>query len=218
MITVLFDLDGTIIDSFQGITKCVQYALRSQDIEVESRDELRDYIGPPLKYSFRKHYDFDDAVIEELIRKYRERFDQVGIFENELYPGVEDALRALKGRGYRIALASSKPEDACERILNRYGLLRYFDEVVGASADGRIFTKESVLTEVLRRMELAGPKEAVLIGDTIFDVEGARQVGMDCIAVSYGFGRREDLEQAGAACVCEDLEEVVRVIERYKAV
>lgn len=218
MITVLFDLDGTIIDSFEGITKCVQYALNSHGVEVESLDELRDYIGPPLKYSFQKHYGFDDETTDDLIGKYRERFDETGIFENELYPGVEDALRELKNRGYRIALASSKPEDACRRILDQHGLLDYFDEVVGASLDGRISTKESVLLEVIRRMELSGPKEAVLIGDTVFDVEGARQVGMDCIAVTYGFGSRNDLEQAGAACICEDLEEVVREIEGYKAV
>lgn len=218
MIRVLFDLDGTIIDSFEGITKCVQYALKSQGVEVESQEELRDYIGPPLKYSFQKHYDFDDETTDKLIRTYRERFDETGIFENELYPGVEEALRELKNRGYKIALASSKPENACRRILDQHGLLNYFDEVVGASTDGRISTKESVLLEVLHRMELSSPREAVLIGDTVFDVEGARQVGMDCIAVTYGFGSREDLRQAGAACICEDLEEVVRKIEGYKAV
>lgn len=102
MMTILFDLDGTMIDSFPGITKCVQYALGTQGIEVEDLNELRDFIGPPLKTSFQKRYQFDDATTALLIEKYRERFDEVGIFENELYPQVEETLRYLKTRGYPL--------------------------------------------------------------------------------------------------------------------
>lgn len=218
MRTILFDLDGTIIDSFYGITKCVQYALRTQGIEVEDLKELRDFIGPPLKTSFQKRYQFDDDTTAFLIETYRERFDEVGIFENELYPGAEEALHKLKDRGYPLALASSKPEAACRRILEKYGLLSCFDEVVGATLDGKISTKEEVLAEVLSRMRIKNPRECILVGDTVYDVEGAKHAGMDCIAVSYGFGKKEDLEQAGAACICKDLKEVVRSIEGYKTV
>ncbi len=218
MITVLFDLDGTIIDSFPGITKCVQYALKTQGIEVQDRNELRDFIGPPLKDSFQRRYQFDDETAEFLVKKYRERFDVEGIFENELYPGVEEALRFLKDRGYPLALASSKPEEACRRILEKYGLLAYFDEVVGATLDGKISTKEEVLEEVFRRMDIESPKDCILIGDTIYDVKGAKNAGMDCIAVSYGFGETADLKEAGAVCICKDLEEVVKSIEGYQIV
>lgn len=216
MTTILFDLDGTIINSFLGITRCVQYALRSKEIDVENLEDLEEYIEPPLKQTFQKNYDFSDEETIDLIRKYRERFDVTGIFENELYPGVEQTLLHLKERGYPLVLASSKPETACERILEKHGLLSCFDEVVGATLDGRISTKEQVLKEVFRRIGSNDPKDYVLIGDTIYDVEGANKVGMDCIGVSYGFGKAEDLERAGAVSVCRDLEEVERVvIERY---
>ena len=216
MTTILFDLDGTIINSFLGITRCVQYALRSKGIDVENLEDLEEYIGPPLKQTFQQNYDFSDEETIDLIQKYRERFDVTGIFENELYPGVEQTLLHLKERGYPLVLASSKPETACERILEKHGLLSCFDEVVGATLDGRISTKEQVLKEVFRRIGSNDPKDYVLIGDTIYDVEGANKVGMDCIGVSYGFGKAEDLERAGAVSVCRDLEEVERVvIERY---
>ena len=216
MTTILFDLDGTIINSFLGITRCVQYALRSKGIYVENLEDLEEYIGPPLKQTFQKNYDFSDEETIDLIQKYRERFDVTGIFENELYPGVEQTLLHLKERGYPLVLASSKPETACERILEKHGLLSCFDEVVGATLDGRISTKEQVLKEVFRRIGSNDPKDYVLIGDTIYDVEGANKVGMDCIGVSYGFGKAEDLEHAGAVSICRDLEEVERVVvERY---
>lgn len=216
MTTILFDLDGTIINSFLGITKCVQYALKSKGIEVENLKDLEEYIGPPLKLTFQKNYDFSDEETKFLIQKYRERFDVTGVFENELYPDVEQTLVHLKERGYSLVLASSKPETACERILEKHGLLSCFDEVVGATLDGSISTKEQVLQEVFRRIGSNHPKDYVLIGDTIYDVEGANKVGMDCIGVSYGFGKAKDLECAGAVCICKDLKEVERVvIERY---
>ena len=183
---------------------------------MENLKDLEEYIGPPLKQTFQKNYDFSDEETIDLIRKYRERFDVTGIFENELYPGVEQTLLHLKECGYPLVLASSKPETACERILEKYGLLSCFDEVVGATLDGRISTKEQVLKEVFQRIGSNDPKDYVLIGDTIYDVEGANKVGMDCIGVSYGFGKAEDLERAGAVSVCRDLKEVERVvIERY---
>lgn len=215
MKTILFDLDGTITDSFEGITKCVQYSLKTQGIEVCDLNELRPFIGPPLKYSYQKYYGFDDETIEILIEKYRERFDEVGIFENNLYPGVEECLKNLKEKGYPIALASSKPEEACKRILEKHGLDGYFDEIVGATLDGSISTKKEVLQAVFARMQVADAKDCILIGDTIFDVEGAKEVGMDCIGVSYGFGERTEMENAGALCVCDNLKEVEKYIEQY---
>lgn len=134
MTTILFDLDGTIINSFLGITRCVQYALRSKEIDVENLEDLEEYIGPPLKQTFQKNYDFSDEETIDLIRKYRERFDVTGIFENELYPGVEQTLLHLKERGYPLVLASSKPgRPPVSRILEKHGLLSCFDEVVGAT-------------------------------------------------------------------------------------
>ena len=150
---VLFDLDGTIINSEEGITKCVQYALSSFGIEEPDRKKLLCFIGPPLDPVFREKYGFDADKAWQAVLKYRERFDKTGIFECELYEGVADTIRKLKEAGCVIALASSKPETACRRILEHFSLTPYFDEIVGSTLDGSISTKQQVLEELGRRME-----------------------------------------------------------------
>lgn len=216
MNTILFDLDGTLTDSFEGITKCVQYALKTQNIEVSDCNELRSYIGPPLKYSFQKNYGFDDETTMYLIKKYRERFDDVGVFENRLYDGVEECLKNLKAKGYRIVLASSKPEEACRRIIKKHGLVQYFDEIVGATLDEKISTKEEVLEAVFERMHIQDRTSCVLVGDTVFDVEGAKKARIGCVGVSYGFGDKDEMIKAGALTICENLKEVENYIEGYR--
>ena len=131
MKAVLFDLDGTIINSEEGITRCVQYALKSFGIDEPDRKKLLCFIGPPLDPVFREKYGFDADKAWAAVQKYRERFDKKGIFECELYNGVEEAICKLKEEGYVIALASSKPETACRRILDHFSLTKYFDMIVG---------------------------------------------------------------------------------------
>ena len=208
MKTILFDLDGTLINSKPGITKCAQYALAAFGIEEPDLDKLEFFIGPPLVESFQKHYGFAPDQARLAVDKYRERYHAVGIFECELYPGVEEALRTLKNAGYRIAMASSKPEVSCRQILEHFGLISYFDEVAGATLDGRLDSKISVLREVMRRMEITDVSEACLVGDTRFDVLGAKEAGMDCLGVTYGFGTKEELLACGAVAVVNSMEEV----------
>lgn len=213
---VLFDLDGTIINSEEGITKCVQYTLRHFGIEEPDLKKLTFFIGPPLEMNFKEHYGFSDEQAWEGVLKYRERFDREGIFECELYEGVEEVVKNLHEAGYVTAIASSKPEVACERILDHFSLLPYFDMVVGATLDKRISTKAQVLEELGRRM--AGrdisKDEMVLIGDTKFDVLGANAFGIRCIGVDYGFGTREELETAGAVAVFDNIKDVKQYIEK----
>lgn len=211
---ILFDLDGTIINSEEGITKCVQYALKSFGVDEPDLKKLLCFIGPPLKPVFREKYGFDKEKAWQAVLKYRERFDKTGIFECELYDGVAEAIRELKEEGYVIALASSKPETACRRILDHFSLTSYFDEIVGSTLDGSISTKQQVLEELGRRMEHMNitKDEMCLIGDTEYDAIGASQFGIHCIGVSYGFGKKEQLEQAGAYCVCDSVTEVVEVL------
>ena len=200
---VLFDLDGTIINSEEGITKCVQYALSSFGIEEPDRKKLLCFIGPPLDPVFREKYGFDADKAWQAVLKYRERFDKTGIFECELYEGVADTIRKLKEAGCVIALASSKPETACRRILEHFSLTPSFDEIV-------------VLEELGRRIEhmQITKDQMCLIGDTEYDVIGADQFGIRCIGVSYGFGKRELLERAGAYCVCDNMAEVVDALQQ----
>ncbi|MCI5873100.1 MAG: HAD hydrolase-like protein [Clostridiales bacterium] len=215
MKAILFDLDGTIINSEEGITKCVQYALKAYGVDEPDLKNLLCFIGPPLDPVFRERYGMTEEEAWEAVQKYRERFDVKGIFECCLYDGVADVIRSLKEKGYVLALASSKPELACRRILEHFALLPYFDEVVGATLDGSISTKEEVLEELGRRMEhmQITKDEMCLIGDTKYDAAGAKAFGIRCIGVDYGFGKREDILAAGAEIVFSRIEEVERYIE-----
>lgn len=209
---VLFDLDGTLIDSSDGIIKCVRYALDHYGMEEPDTAKLYRFIGPPLSESFQKYYGFSLEQAYEAVGVYRERYNKIGIFECSLYPGVEEAIRALKAQGYRIGMASSKPEESCRRILEHFGILTLFDEVVGATFDGRRDRKEDVLREAFRRWDDLTPDQICLVGDTVFDAEGAKAVGIPCIAVTFGFGDVEKMKEAGIAGVCETMEELPDVI------
>lgn len=206
--TVLFDLDGTLINSKPGITKCAQYALEAFGIIEPDADKLECFIGPPLVDSFQKYYGFSPEKAREAVDKYRERYHEAGIFECELYPDVEFVLKRLKELGYQVAMASSKPEVSCKRILEHFGLDGYFDEVAGATLDGRIDSKISVLREVIRRLGVTDLSQLCLIGDTSFDVLGAKEAGIACIGVTYGFGSYEELQENGAAAICGSMKEV----------
>lgn len=215
MKAILFDLDGTIINSEEGITKCVQYALKAYGIDEPDRKKLLCFIGPPLDPIFREKYGMTEEKAWEAVEKYRERFDVKGIFECCLYDGVRESIARLKQAGYVLALASSKPETACRRILEHFSMTEYFDEVVGSTLDGTISTKQEVLEELGRRMadEEISKEEMCLIGDTKYDAAGAKAFGIRCIGVSYGFGTREELLAAGAEAVFDRIEEVERYIE-----
>lgn len=215
MKAILFDLDGTIINSEEGITRCVQYALAAHGIDEPDLKKLRCFIGPPLDPVFRERYGMTGQEAWQAVEKYRERFDVKGIFECSLYDGVAQTIRSLSKKGYVLALASSKPEPACRRILEHFDLTPYFTEIVGSTLDGRISTKQEVLEELGRRMEhmQISREEMCLIGDTKYDAEGAKAFGVRCIGVSYGFGTREELLAAGAAAVFDRIGEVERYIE-----
>lgn len=202
-----FDLDGTIINSEEGITNCIRYVLDYFNMEQPPQEDLLCFIGPPLRQQFMKVYGFDKAKAEEGVHKFRERFDKVGLYECELYPGIRELIMRLHEKGVRIALASSKHEDACIRIIDHFELTPYFEDIVGATRDGKINSKAQVLQSLCERMN-ASPDEVILVGDTPFDVEGAKEASVACIAVTYGFGERTELIKAGAEVICNTVGEV----------
>lgn len=212
MKNILFDLDGTISNSEAGITNCIRYVLDFWGIEQPPQEDLLCFIGPPLKEQFQKIYGFDEEKALQSVAKYRERYDKEGIFECELYPGVKELIIALKEKGYQIALASSKPKTACERIIEHFQLDAYFDGIYGATLDGRISTKEQVLENLFEETGMKR-EETVLIGDTRFDVSGAKQAGILCIGITYGFGSQEELEANGAIAICHTPKEVEEYLE-----
>ena len=204
---VLFDLDGTISDSSEGITKGIKIALESMGIH-EEVENLHKFIGPPLKYSFTTFYGFNEEQCVKAVKKYREYYSQTGLFENRAYDGVDELLKKIKESGRKIAVATSKPEKFSIQILEKFGLLSYFDVVSGATMDGVRGDKSEVIEEALKRFGNPDKKDVVLVGDTRFDAEGAKQVGIECIGVLYGFGTRESLEQAGVNMIAERIEDI----------
>lgn len=215
---VLFDLDGTLINSQEGITKGVQYALReSLGIDEPDLESLRCFIGPPLALMLDQKYHVPAEKIEPAVAKYREYYDAIGMNQCELYPGVIETLEHLRQKGYVLGLASSKPEISCEQILKNKGIAGYFDYIVGASMGPERREKVLVLEEAFRRMGVSDRSEVVLIGDTKYDAVGAVKAGIDCIGVTYGFGMREELFAAGAVRVFDTLEEVEAYLDELEA-
>ena len=215
---VLFDLDGTLINSQEGITKGVQYALKEYlGIYEPDLESLLCFIGPPLALMFDQKYHIPAEKIEPTVAKYREYYDSTGMYECELYPGVKEVLERLKQKGYTIGLASSKPERNCVLMLENKGVAKYFDYIVGASIGPERREKILVLEEAFRRMGVTDRSEVVLIGDTKYDAVGAKKAGIDCIGVTYGFGTREELYQAGAVAVFDTLREVEAYLDEFEA-
>jgi phosphoglycolate phosphatase len=205
---VLFDLDGTLTDPGEGITRSVEYALGAYGIEVEDRRELYPFIGPPLSDSFSRFYGFSEEEALRAVEKYREYYRDRGIFENRVYEGIPALLDALQKRGLSLLLATSKPEEFAKRILDRFDLSPYFTAVFGATMDGSRVEKEDVLRYALEKSALS-PEECLMVGDRCFDVEGARRVGMPAIAVTWGYGSREELAAAKPLALTESTEDLL---------
>lgn len=208
---ILFDLDGTLTDPMQGITKSVRYALRHFGIEPESLESLTKFIGPPLKGSFEEFYGFSEDKAELALAKYREYFSVTGIFENEVYPGIAQMLKTLQEKGKHLYLASSKPLVFAERILKHFDLDRYFDYVGGSMLDGRRVEKQEVIEHVLQEKGIV-PQNAVMVGDRRFDIEGAHASNLAAIGVLYGYGDREELTAAGADALAADVAELSQML------
>lgn len=213
---ILFDLDGTLTDPKLGITSCVQYALDKFGINEPDRDKLEPFIGPPLADSFREFYGFDDEKAQQAIAYYRERFSTIGLFENEIYPGIPQMLEELQKAGKHLAVASSKPTVFVTQILEHFGILTYFEVIVGSELDGTRAKKEEVVDEA-RRQLLRGDaakeqRDIAMVGDRKFDIEGAKAYHIASIGVTYGYAADGELEEAGADVIVGTVEELGRVL------
>lgn len=205
----LFDLDGTLTESGEGIVKSVQYALEKLGIPTPDPRDLLCFVGPPLVKSFMKYFDLSREKADRGVDFYRERFGKIGIFENKLYPGVRGMLEDLKDRGYLLAIASSKPEDYILRILDYFEISSFFDVVTGSLMKGGRNSKTEVIEECLARLGMKKDRRlAVMVGDREHDMKGALDAGIDCIGVLYGYGDREELEKAGASHIAETVEDL----------
>jgi len=211
---ILFDLDGTLTDPKIGITKSVQFALRAFGIHADDPDTLRPFIGPPLSESFQKFYGFDEAGAQDAIRKYREYFSVTGIYENSLYNGIPKLLDALRQQGKTLILATSKPTVYAQQILEHFGLAHYFSFVSGSELDGTRVKKAEVITHALANCGIKNIAAAVMVGDREHDVLGAKATGLASIGVLYGYGDRDELQQAGADVLVQTVAELGEQLRR----
>lgn len=210
---LLFDLDGTLTDSAEGILACVRHALRVMGFD-DPPDMMR-FVGPPLFESFETFCGMTHEQAVEAVRIYRERYSREGLFENRPYDGIPEMLERLRSAGKRMAVATSKPEVFAVRILDKFGLSGYFEVIGGAvidGGDGARNEKHEVIGYVLDRMGVSDPSEALMIGDRKHDVLGARQTGLDCMYALWGYGSAEEAREYGAAYTAETPAECADII------
>lgn len=208
---ILFDLDGTLTNSALGITRCVQYALQDQGINEPDLKKLEVFVGPPLRYSFQKYYGWTAEQAEKGLWKYRERYTAIGIWENELYPGILELCRDLHTAGYRVGIATGKPEPHAEMIAERFGILPYLDAVNGTALDGSFDSKQIVMENSLKRWNITTEEEkaeTILIGDRDQDAISAHSVGIKCMGIRWGFAKPNELEEAGADIILNTVDDV----------
>ncbi|MCR1841099.1 HAD family hydrolase [Murimonas intestini] len=208
----LFDLDGTLTDPEMGITNSVAYALEYYGIHVEERKTLHPFIGPPLRDSFQKYYNFSEEQAGEAVWKYREYFSTKGLFENEVYEGIASMLKKLKDAGRTLIVATSKPTVYSGQILEHFGLSEYFDDIQGSCLDGTRDAKDEVIAYALEQNCVTDLDSAVMIGDRCYDIAGAKKCGLESIGVLYGYGDRQELESAGADHIVNTVAELEKLL------
>lgn len=207
-----FDLDGTLTDSSEGIINSIKYALEKNGYPVPDETELLKFIGPPLADSFAGYLNLPKDQAQDMVDTYREYFAVKGLFENRVYDGVSVMLSSLKEAGIKVCLATSKPEKFARRILEHFNLDGYFDHIVGATLDGTLSSKADIVGRCADDMGITENSGAVMVGDREYDINGANVNHLDSIGVLYGFGGREELENAGATWLANDADEVLRYI------
>lgn len=210
--TVLFDLDGTVTDPGEGITKSVEYALSKWNIKVKDRTSLYKFIGPPLMYSFTHFYDMSEAEARKAVEFYHEYYVDKGIHGCELYPGIKNLLASLKEKKYKISLASSKPDVLAIQVLKNFDVYQYFDFIGAATLDDSRSKKSEVIEYTLDNLEEKDRSKIIMIGDRCYDILGAKQFGLDSIGVLYGYGSLDELKEAGATHIVDSAYEIERII------
>ena len=207
---ILFDLDGTLTDSGEGIINCAALALEAFGLPVPSRHEMRVFVGPPLQQTLVR-FGVPENRVSEAVTVFRSRYSVVGKFENVPYSGIHTLLETLVSHGHKLYVATSKPEIMAVEILEHFDLAEYFTKICGATLDESRVNKDEVIACLLD--EIGRPKNMVMVGDTAFDVLGAKAHGIPTIGVAWGYGEASDMEKAGAAAVARDMSELLSLLE-----
>ena len=202
---ILFDLDGTLTDSGEGIMNCAKLALEHYGLPIPSEAELRTFVGPPLHDSFIR-FGVPAEEADNAIKIYRSRYIPIGKFENHPYEGIQDTLEKLKALGHTLYVATSKPETMSVEILEHFDMAKYFDIIAGASFDRSRSSKEDVIAYLLD--QCGDYDEKIMVGDTAFDVIGAKAHGIPTVGVAWGYGKVEDMKNAGAISIAYTMDEL----------
>ena len=208
--TLLFDLDGTLTDSTEGIVRCLEYALERMGFDIP--EDTNKFLGPPLYQSFAEFCGMNEEQVNEAVRIFRERYSTVGLFENRVYEGVPEMLKRLRDGGKRIMVATSKPEVYAVRIFDRFGLSQFFEIVGGANINGTRNDKDEVIEYVLEKAGISDRSSVLMIGDRRQDVLGAHKTGLKCMGILWGFGSIEELTEAGADFIAETPEKAADML------
>lgn len=211
--TVLFDLDGTLTDSGPGIMNSVQHALKKYGMEVEDISQLRSFVGPPLAKQFELFCGFSEEESKKAVGHFREYYVDKGIYENTVYDGIPEVLQTLKNKGYQLLVATSKPEHLAHIVLDHIGLSQYFDFIGGSYMDLTRTKKSEVIEYVLEQCNCTKREQIVMIGDTSYDMIGAKQSGVHSLGVEYGYGTKEELIDAGAQWLAKTPRDILNVLK-----
>lgn len=218
---IVFDFDGTICDTGEGILKSAKFALDAYNIDAKEWNELTEFIGPPLFVTFQEKYNQTASQAELLVKKFRERYTNIGVYESCLYDGVENLLASLKNDGIKIGIASSKPQDYIQTLLNKFDVSKYFDAVCGTSFNADCESKQSIIARCLKALD-TDAKDAIMVGDRFYDIEGARANRMDCIGVLWGYGSKFEFIEYSAKFIAEKMQDIESIAlglyERTEAV
>lgn len=210
--TILFDLDGTLTDSSQGIINSIIYALKKYNINDYDMSLLKKFLGPPLHESFEKFFSFDKEKSLQAVKFYREYFSSKGLFENEVYGGITDLLKTLKERDKTLILATSKPQPFTDKIMEHFDLAKYFDFIAGSNMDTTRSKKAEVIEYALSECNVKDKSKVIMIGDRAEDLIGAQSVGIDSIGVEYGYGTFDELKNAGATYIVKTVDELKNLL------
>ncbi len=209
---ILFDLDGTLTRSHYGIFNCFRYALKKMGrTEEPSEATLKKCVGPSLEYSFQNYFGMSEADAIVATAKYRERYKDIGLWENEPMEGALECLKSLSDAGYTLAMATSKPKIFADQIVEKYGFSPYFSAQVGCGLDGSFPTKALVIAEVMRQLG-ANKEECLMVGDRFHDAEGAKENGVDCALLRLGYAEEGELENAAPAYILQDFSDLAALL------
>lgn len=206
---ILFDLDGTLVDSGLGIINSAIYALKKYGIEVTDRASLYKFIGPPLHKSFEMFCDFSPEKAMQAVEYYREYYRDKGVFEVELYEGMEDTLKSLSSAGKTLIVTTSKPEYFAKQVLEHIGLAKYFKMIAGSNLDGSRTVKSEVISYALEQCNITDLSKVIIVGDREHDVFGGKEIGIDSVGVLYGYGSEEELKNAGATYFVKSAKDIL---------